>query len=95
MVEQAADALQPLIITEPQAYTILAGRLVQQAQQQDMAAGSRISNSLASLVAVASSGGQPGAAQHGPAHAGRQSKRVFRQTVCQVVSDVRGLLQVR
>ncbi|KAL6757386.1 armadillo-type protein [Haematococcus lacustris] len=89
VVELAADALQPLLLVEPAAYADLAGQIIQ-VQQHDASLKEHITAAMASLVRPPA-GGQA----DGPSHGSRVSRRAFRQTLCQAVSSVRGMLQVR
>lgn len=61
-----------------------------QAHLHDAAAGQRIATALGSLVHSDAGG----AAQQAGV-AGRQHRRVFRQSLCDVVTDVRSLICMR
>ena len=90
LVELAADALLPLLLSEPATYQSLAASLA--SAQQDPATAARVVAALAGVL----QGQQPGAQGGGSLpDLGRASKRLFRQSLSQTVSDVRGLVRLR
>ena len=89
LVELAADALLPLLMSEPATYQALAASLA--AAQLDPAAQQRVAGALAGVLAGQQLQGAPG----GTPDRGRANKRLFRQALSSMVTDVRGLVRMR
>lgn len=81
-IELAGDALLPLMLAEPATYQALGSSLLA-AQAHDPRAQAAIHSALGGLAAA------------GVSDLSRASKRTFRQRLCRMVADVRGLLKVK
>ncbi|KAG2450992.1 hypothetical protein HYH02_004264 [Chlamydomonas schloesseri] len=121
VVEQAGDALLPLLQSDPAAYASLGQALV---QSSDPRVAGQVGAALAKLVSPEASSSGPAGAFHSGAAGGataasdaaaaavaaagsslgldprsldlsRLSRRVFRERLCGVVAELRGLLRVR
>lgn len=110
LVELAADALLPLIETEEGSYRQLAGALLASQAAHDARTHDAVSQSLAKLLPAtllqAAAGDEAAAAAAAAAASGSQlqryqllsnraNKRKFRECLCTVVAEVRGLIRTK
>jgi hypothetical protein len=99
LVELSAVALLPLLLSEPSAFGPLSGSIAQAAGAQgDARASQAVATALSQLGqgleahAAALAGTRDTAAS---SNSMRSATRQFRQQLCQLVADVRGLIRMR
>lgn len=91
LVEMASNALQLLMLAEPDAYVLLAKQLVQQAHQRDANSSARLEGALSGLLQQANLGARDAAQVSLP----KPVQRAFKEALCSTVQDVRGIIRLR
>eukprot|EP00983_Pelagomonas_calceolata_P035692 1117640-Pelagomonas_calceolata.AAC.11 len=103
----ASNALQLLMLAEPDAYVLLAKQLVQQvrqgslkscaaflamqAHQRDANSSARLEGALSGLLQQANLGARDAAQVSLP----KPVQRAFKEALCSTVQDVRGIIRLR
>ncbi|KAF5830248.1 hypothetical protein DUNSADRAFT_14821 [Dunaliella salina] len=91
LVEMASNALQLLILAEPDAYVLLAKQLVQQAHQRDSNSSAHLEGALSGLLQQANLGATDAVQPSLP----KPVQKAFKEALSRIVQDIRGIIRLK